>query len=309
MSTTHSAAEREPSRSPPPLGLKPQAVARVSGSGSQLSETQCADFRRDGFLIVEGLSTPDELASLRLAYDRLFVDRRGWSKGDLFDMVGHDDLEKGLGLPQLLSPSRYEPSLSQTRLAANAAVIAGQLLGPKATNIFEHAILKPPRVGAATPWHQDDAFMRRGCGFDESIAIWMPLQDVIVDNGCMLYVRGSNHGPLHPHRSPKNDPRIHGLQTVTPPDLTHCMAAQIPAGGAVIHHSRTLHSAGINTSEQPRRAYVLGFAVQARPHKRFARDYGWNVEKATARDQREYQSLSFRKRIMWRIQRRMRGYS
>lgn len=227
----------------------------------------------------------------------------------MFDMVGHDDLEQGLALPQMLSPSRYEPALRQTLLAANAATIARQLLGPKVENIFEHAIMKPPFKGAATPWHQDDAFMRRGCGFLESIAIWMPFQDVDVDNGCMLYIRGSNHGPLFPHRSPGDDPRIHGLETVTPPNLTHCVAVPIPAGGAVIHHSRTLHSAGINTSGEPRRAYVLGFAVQARAHQRFTRDHPWNTEKTTAREERVYRSLPPLKRLMWTFMRRIRGYS
>ncbi|HWM65634.1 MAG TPA: phytanoyl-CoA dioxygenase family protein [Steroidobacteraceae bacterium] len=286
----------------------PPAFNTSDVTGPRLTAEQLADFRRDGFLCVENLTTRDEIESLIEAYDRLFTEKRGWEAGDLFDMVGRDDLNKGLSLPQMLWPSRYEPLLRQTRLYESAHSLAQQLLGPKLENILEHAISKPASKGAATPWHQDDAFSRPGTGFVEAISIWMPLQDVDVGSGCMQYIKGSNHGPLFDHRSPNNDPRIHGLEVVTPPDLTHCVPVPLPAGGAVIHHSRTLHSAGVNTSNQPRRAYILGYSVQSRPHQRATRDYPWNLEKQTAREERELQAMSPLRRSWRRLQKMIRGY-
>jgi ectoine hydroxylase-related dioxygenase (phytanoyl-CoA dioxygenase family) len=273
-----------------------------------LNETALAAFRRDGFLRVDNLTTAEEIESLKAAYDRLFAEQRGWNTGDLFDMVGRDDREKGLSLPQMLWPSRYEPYLKQTQLYRSACSVAQQLLGPDLENILEHAIMKPAGHGAATPWHQDDAFNRKGSGFVEQISIWMPLQDVDVSTGCMQYIRGSNHGPLFDHRSPNNDPRIHGLELVNPPDMTHCVPVPIPAGSAVVHHSRTLHGAGVNKGNQPRRAYILGFSVQSRRHQRLTRDYPWNLEKQTARDQREMETLPAMKRTLRRMQRLLRGY-
>jgi len=296
---------------PPPAPARPRVVADSSigrsAEGIRVSEEQLARFRRDGFLVLDDLTTADEIASMRTLYDRLFSERRGWENGDLFDMVGRDNAEKPASLPQLLWPSRYWPELRQTRLYANAVSVCEQILGPQMQNILEHAIMKPALNGSATPWHQDDAFSRKGSGFLESISIWMPLQDVTVDNGCLLYIRGSNHGPLYPHRSPNNDPRVHGLETVESPDMTHCVPVPVRAGGAVIHHSRTLHSAGVNTSDQPRRAYILGYAVQARPHSRFSRDYSWNREKRTARYERELSALPPWKRAVRRVKRLLQG--
>jgi ectoine hydroxylase-related dioxygenase (phytanoyl-CoA dioxygenase family) len=279
----------------------------MGDSVPQLSEDQLVAFRRDGFLLVEGLASDEEIASLRALFERMFSERRGWDAGDLFDMVGLDTPEQELALPQLLRPSQYEPLFRKTKLASSARSIAEQILGPKFENDLEHAISKPPFNGAATPWHQDDAFHRRGSGVPESISIWMPLQDVTVENGCMRYIRGSNHGPLYPHRSPRNDPRIHGLETISPPDLTNCVAVPMRAGDAVIHLSRTLHSAGINTSDQPRRAYVLGYSVKTRRDRPLTRDYPWNLEKQTAREQRALQSLPLLKRTMRRFRRFARG--
>jgi hypothetical protein len=275
--------------------------------GPHVSEAQLAAFRRDGFLLVEGLSSEEEIASLRVLFDRMFSERRGWESGDLFDMVGLDSPEQELALPQLLRPSRYEPLLRQSKLASSARSIAEQILGPKLENDLEHAINKPPFTGAATPWHQDDAFHRKGSGVLESISIWMPLQDVTIESGCMRYIRGSNLGPLYPHRSPGNDPRIHGLETASPPDLTNCVEMPMRAGDAVIHLSRTLHGAGANTSAQPRRAYILGYSVQTRRHRVLVRDYPWNLEKQTAREERALQTLSAVKRTVKRFKRLVRG--
>lgn len=281
--------------------------AVVGNSGPHVSEDQLAVFRRDGFLLVKGLSSEEEVASLRALFDRMFIERRGWDAGDLFDMIGTDGLEQGLALPQLVRTSQYEPLLRQSRLASSAHSIAEQILGPKLENDLEHAINKPPFTGAATPWHQDDAYHRKGSGVPESISIWMPLQDVTVENGCMRYIRGSNLGPLYPHRSPRNDPRIHGLETASPPDLTNCVAVPMRAGDAVIHLSRTIHGSGVNTSDQPRRAYILGYSVRARRDQVLTRDYPWNLEKQTAREQRALLTLPLVKRTIKRFRRFARG--
>jgi ectoine hydroxylase-related dioxygenase (phytanoyl-CoA dioxygenase family) len=286
-------------------GLSPPAAKDISGP--RLSEDQLTALRQDGFLLVHGMADAEQIALLRSLYDRLFTERRGWDKGDLFDMVGRDNPGEGLALPQMLWPSRYEPLLGQSQLAGRARHVAEQILGAKLENMLEHAILKPASHGAPTPWHQDEAFNRKGSGFEESISIWMPLQDVTVESGCMRYIRGSNRGPLFPHRSPNNDPRIHGLETVSTPDLTNCVEVPMPAGSGVIHLSRTLHSAGPNTSGQPRRAYILGYAVKSHRHQLLTRDYAWNLEKQTAREQRELQSLPRLKRVVRRIRRFVRG--
>jgi ectoine hydroxylase-related dioxygenase (phytanoyl-CoA dioxygenase family) len=286
---------------------RPSDAAASITAAPRVGADQLLALRRDGYLLVEGLASPEEAASLRAPFDRMFSERRGWNTGDLFDMVEIDSPVQELALPQMVRASRYEPMLLQSRLAASARSIAEQILGPKLEHDLEHAVYKPPFSGAATPWHQDDAFHRKGSGVPESISIWMPLQDVTLENGCMQYIRGSNLGPLYPHRSPRNDPRIHGLETVAPPDLTNCVAVPARAGSAVIHLSRTLHSAGVNYSDQPRRAYVLGFSVRARRDNILMRDYPWNLEKQTAREQRALQGLTPVQRTIKRFKRFARG--
>jgi hypothetical protein len=136
----------------------------MGDSGPHVSEGQLVALRRDGFLLVEGLSTDEEIAPLRAIFDRMFSERRGWDAGDLFDMIGPDSPEQELALPQLLRPSQYEPLLRQTKLASSARSIAKQILGPTLENDLEHAISKPPFNGAATPWTRTMHIIARAQG-------------------------------------------------------------------------------------------------------------------------------------------------
>jgi len=279
---------------------------RDAGQGISLTDDQIASFWRDGFLVVKEASSSDELAQMRTVYDRLFSSRQGWDSGDLFDMVARDDFERRLSLPQMLWPSRYEPFFLDTIVRRNAHSMARQILGASAENMNEHAILKPATQGAATPWHQDEAFNRQGSGFLESIAMWMPLQDVNEANGCLQYIPKSHLGPLYPHHSPGNDPTIHGLET-TPPDLSAAVPVPMAAGDVVIHHSLTLHGAGPNFTPGPRRSYTLGFGVKTERNL-LTRDYPWNIEKKTARETRYLKSLSARQRMSYKFKRWLHGH-
>lgn len=224
-------------------------------------------FQEDGFIVLPRICPDSELDWLCNVYDRLFAQRAGWNKGDFFDFAGPDTPELEPVLPQLLEPSQYEPSLKSTVLRANALAVARQLLGPSAEPVFEHAMLKPARIGAETPWHQDAAFFPAFTDY-ESISVWVPLQPVDVSNGCLQFMPGSHKAGVLPHRRINDDPRVHGLE-VCEPCIGEPVSCPLPAGGATVHHCRTLHHAGPNITEAPRRAYVLGFGVRSPKFRAF----------------------------------------
>src|SRR3569833_2700619 len=64
--------------------------------------------------------------------------------------------------------------------------------------MFDHAIYKLPRNKASTAWHQDEAYSGRAIPL-RSVHFWIPLQDATIDNGCMWFIPGSNHGGVLPH--------------------------------------------------------------------------------------------------------------
>lgn len=255
-------------------------VPQVAG----LEGTASADFARDGFVVARGVVPPEELEPLRALYDQLFERRAGWERGDLFDMLDPEDRFEKPRLPQLAWPSRQAPWLSSTATWRNAQAAASALL-PGAELVWEFAIMKPPRDGAATPWHQDEASFTVGTPYHVAISCWIALQDVDETMGCMAYVPGSHRGPLLDHASFGGDRRAHALGAVAP-DISRAVPVPLAAGDAVLHHSRTLHGAGPNTSAMPRRSVTLEFAVPDRSQM-MRSDFAWNRGKRTGRDERE----------------------
>ena len=250
----------------------------------RITPEQIHFFHENGYLAIDAITTPEEVEFVRGIYDRLFSSRAGREEGNQFDLAG--TYEEGLeaALPQILNPVKYAPELRDTMLRANARAIARQLLGAGIVDMGEHAILKPARHGAPTPWHQDEAYWNADLDYC-SLSVWIPLQEATLENGCMQFVPGTHNWDVKPHHNINNDPRIHGLEIDEQPDLSNVAICPLPAGGATFHLSRTLHYTAPNLSDTPRRAYILGFGVPPKPRTQ-KRDFYWNTQKRTAREER-----------------------
>ena len=250
-------------------------------SDFRLSDDQIGEFRAQGFVKLDRITSDEEVARLRGIFDRLFETAAGRDKGSQFDLAGTDEEGRPPVLPQIVNPVEFAPELAETSFRAAALEIARQLLGPEAQPWFEHAILKPAGYGAPTPWHQDEAH-RNDPGVDyEQVSVWMPLQEATVENGCMEFVPGSHLGGVLDHRSLRNDRRVMALECVGEFESEKAVPCPLPPGGATVHHWRTLHHAGANTSSIPRRAYILAFRGKVTPDTEF-KGYFWNAEKSTA---------------------------
>jgi ectoine hydroxylase-related dioxygenase (phytanoyl-CoA dioxygenase family) len=260
-----------------------------------LTQEQIDFYHREGYLVLDAITTPQEVAWLREIYDRLFAMQAGREAGDQFDLAGTDEEGRAAALPQILGPSKYAPELKEGLYRVNALAVARQLLGPEAEPHGEHAIFKPARTGAATPWHQDEAYWDPTMEY-ESMSIWIPLQEATLENGRMQFVPGSHRQQVATHHSINHDPRIHGLE-VDAADVSGAVACPIPAGGATIHHNRILHYTGPNTSDVPRRAYILLFGHKPRKTAE-ERDFYWNRQKETARQQRAEQTRQNKQQVM-----------
>ncbi len=249
----------------------------------QLTQDQIDFYHREGYLVLDSITTLDEIAWMRDVYDRIFEQKAGREEGNQFDLAGTDEEGKREALPQILAPSKYAPELKEGLYRVNTAHIAKQLLGSLATVGGDHAIFKPAGYGAATPWHQDEAYWNPMMTYN-SFSLWLPLQEATLENGCLWFVPRSHNWEVQPHHCINNDPRIHGLE-IDAIDASMAVACPIPAGGCTIHHNRTAHYAGANTSTTPRRALIVGCGMPA-THRETPRAFYWNERKETPREAR-----------------------
>lgn len=242
--------------------MKGAYVSQMPEPTVRLTEEQISFYHNQGYLAIDHMTTPEEVAYLRKAYDRIFEQRVGHDVGDEFDLVG-GDTDGPRKLPQIVEPRNYAPEFQNTLYEANAIVIAGQLLGDGMVQRGSHAIFKPAHYGAHTPWHQDAAYWNPAKPYHSSLSIWMPLQDATLENGCMQFMPKSQKMDILPHHHIGHDPKVIGLEVDDgQADFSNAVACPVPAGGATFHGGHMLHYAGPNHSDVPRRAYILMFGVR-----------------------------------------------
>lgn len=255
------------------------ALRRAEDDGPPPSERR-AELARRGFLAIDQFLDPQDVNDIRAIAEKLFKTKAGFTEGRYVNIVGHDDGEPGRVLPQILQPRFSAAALKSTSFFAKAEELARELIGPQATFLFDHLIMKPKLDGAETPWHQDEAY--EDPAFDHSeLSIWLPLQPVDGRNGAMRFIPGSNRGEVLPHRAPDGDDTIHGLECCAGFDPADAVLCPLPLGGATVHLGRTVHGSGPNATTEPRYAYILVFEGP-KIARSTPRSFPWQERKTTA---------------------------
>ena len=146
-----------------------------------LTAGQIQTFWTTGFLVVERLARRDDLGHIRRRLNTLFArfhELPGRHAFDLGDEGRHAGIQQ---IPEINWTTRLIPALKRTPTFRAARELAAELLGGRAAHTgFDHAILKPPHNGRATPWHQDGAY----AGPDSvatTVHFWIPLHDVSLE--------------------------------------------------------------------------------------------------------------------------------
>jgi hypothetical protein len=233
------------------MALRPQVDFKA-----ELPPGKLVEFRENGFTSIDRIISDEELEWLRGVYDRLFAERVQAVPGGYFDLSRPYDSPGQDLQPQIIAPEARFAELRKTSHWRNGRVLASQLLGVEAAALrgWGHMILKPPRVGEALPWHQDEAYWDPGFDY-AALGCWMPLDPATHESGCMSFIPGSHRGEVRVHRHVGDDPTVHALFT-DDVDSSKAVAVPIGAGGAIFHHCRILHSSRPNRSEHVRRAYA-----------------------------------------------------
>jgi hypothetical protein len=231
-------------------------AAQTAPEARALSAAEVARFRAEGWLGIERITSEGELALLRGLYDRILADPRTFSLR--FDGGGV--------LQQVMSPDLLYAEMRDTACFRNARRLACQLLGIREDELagfFTHMIFKPAGDGRDVPWHQDEAYWDQPRTRAHSLSVWIPLDPVGVEGGCLQFLPGSHQGDVLRHRpQPNGEPIVLDDPSV---DLGAAVACPLPAGGASFHHCRTLHYSAPNRSGVQRRAWSIAFHAPPEP--------------------------------------------
>jgi ectoine hydroxylase-related dioxygenase (phytanoyl-CoA dioxygenase family) len=220
-------------------------------SGSVLTESHLRKFDTDGFCVIEHALTAKLLRTVEREVDRLESERNEWlrrqsgrrwwiSRADVIDFA-----------PNLVRESDLLRNFSRS---SPLTEICLDLVGTDVRLYFDQAVYKHPGPSdKSLPWHQDNGYnFKRPEAY---ITIWIPLQDVDSDNGCLWIVPSIHRlGTLRHRQSPEGF-------IVCEVDEADAVPVPVAAGDLVVFSSLTPHATGTNHATQVRKAYLLSYVA------------------------------------------------
>lgn len=212
----------------------------------------------NGFLVVERLTTDEELEWLTELFEYIFAPENAGRPGAPVDRSNGANTNRPVNLSQAFLPEMFHPEILDTNFNRNARRYAAALLGVEAERVscWGHMIRKLPG-GRAVPWHQDEAYWEPELAY-HALGCWLPLHDVSVEMGAMQFLPGSHKGELRNYSFQDDDVSLNVL-VAEDVDDSSAVACPLPAGGATFHHARTLHYTAPNTTSRARLAFPTEF--------------------------------------------------
>jgi phytanoyl-CoA hydroxylase len=215
-------------------------------------------FDKDGFVAVRGFLPANELARLQenvARYIREVVPK----------LPDSDAFYEGKSRPTTLKQlhrMEQDPFFAEYLQHSLWVSLAERLLGELVLNHGAEWFNKPPGTEHATPPHQDNFYF---CLKPPLVlTMWLALDPIDDENGCLRYVRGSHRHPVRPHSRTKTLGFSQGISDYGPADRAAEVAVHAQPGDVLIHHGNTIHLAAANQSTtRHRRSFAMVFQGQS----------------------------------------------
>lgn len=207
-------------------------------------------FNRDGFVLPRQGLDPESTRFMVESVERVFADNPGWQS---IVRMPHVPIREGQKEGVIGAEKLFRIAIHPTLIAA-----ARRLIGPDLIMWGGEIFAKPAGTGKGTPWHQDcyNPAVKAGPGrtHPRSVMIWIAVDDVGVDNGCLRFVPGSGANGRIEHII--DDQHIDGILNFEVDrqgvDFGKAVDAVLAPGHFSCHDVFVVHGAGPNTSGRRR---------------------------------------------------------
>ena len=218
-----------------------------------------ASFQRDGFLYIPGFLSGSEVGAAINRLDTLILDKVPSMPPE---QAFYEDRDDPSTLKQIQSLYDHHTYFYDMMFGSRFEALAALLLNDRVVGRNMQYFNKPPRIGQPTPPHQDGYYFMLEP--NEAVTMWLGLETVDEENGCVRYVRGSHRKGM----------RLHGRTGVLgfsqgmtdygrPEDHAQEVFFRTSPGDLLVHHALTIHREdGNRSTSRTRRA--LGFIYYAK---------------------------------------------
>jgi len=217
-------------------------------------QTHKESYDRDGYVVIPEFLSAQELAELKVNLDRY-----------VSDVVPHrpdtDAFYQDRSQPETLRQMHrmecdpwFAEYSQHPRWLELGRTLTGEEGGSQSIEWFN----KPPGTTHITPPHQDNYYF---CLVPSNVVtIWLALDPVDTENGCLRYVKASHLNGFRKHARSKVLGFSQGITDYSPDDFGNEIAIPLHPGDVVAHHGMTIHRADANISRtRHRRSLAMVF--------------------------------------------------
>ncbi|WP_404335485.1 phytanoyl-CoA dioxygenase family protein [Sphingomonas sp. MMS12-HWE2-04] len=233
------------------------------------SQALVARYRRDGYAVIRGLFSVDEVALLTAATDQIEAEGaahgRSFRHGNLFYNVapGND----GAPLVRMVQwPSYHQPMLEAVRRDPRFVEVLAPLIGDSLTQIINQVHWKAPGSLGDFAWHQDLRFRRPEAAYrnlgTSYVQTGLAIDPHTRESGCMRFIPGSHvHGPLALDTSGEVLGNAMTGDALEAAGLSDADAVDLllAPGDLALWSPYLVHGSGTNRSAHKRRLYINGY--------------------------------------------------
>lgn len=251
-----------------------------------LTPTQIEHYQRDGYAVLPGFKTAEQMAALREraaqivdAFDpaagaSIFTTQeqlrtvnayflesantvRCFFEEEAFASDGRLRQDKSLSINKIGHAMHdLDPVFRAFSTGPALARVAADL-GVQQPQVWQSMyIFKQPGIGGEVAWHQDATYIA-----STPVTVttfWFALEDATLDNGCMWVEPGGHHSPLRERFERQGDVvSIRKLDATPWPDTRTAIPLEVKAGTLVVFHGLLPHYSAANRSAASRHAYTL----------------------------------------------------
>lgn len=232
----------------------------------KLSPQQVEHYREQGYVIVPGLLSAEEVEALKSRARAIVT---GEPPKDLKRLIVRDvRVAKGkvqvddpeLGMWKLFDPDRFDEYFRRYPATDSILDVCESLVGPDLMAFLVMMIYKPPRMEEAVHhYHQDALYFPFG-PHDDVLGSWVALDRTDRDNGTLRVIPGSHKGELHQHKKPEGDVNLGIFGVPGYDDDPNEVVVELEPGDGIFFHSRLLHKTGGNKTDRHRRVMTVHYA-------------------------------------------------
>lgn len=223
-----------------------------------LTQSQIDFFNENGFLRLEQVFSPDEIAVMSQELTQVMESFANWNsawRGPWREDYMEEEVNQKALLVGMHELHHYSAAWLRAITKPELAADIAKLLGSDVVEIHHNTLhAKGPESGAPFPMHQDVPFYPHADGRYIDALIHIDNADEV--SGCIKFLAGSHKLGKLPHiTGPDTEPHL-------PTDqyrLEDAVSVPARSGDVVVFHLFTVHGSAVNRSGRWRRLVRVGF--------------------------------------------------